>query len=121
MQKALMNKSLLSILAITLGLFALPSLAAMSYSLNCTLKESDDRFIYFPTQLIYHSEQFAVFHNFKGRVVTQVDLKTNQMIRTTYIGEPFEPEYQILFGVCENANHTLSLWSREQQIDNPTL
>ncbi|QIA63644.1 hypothetical protein GT360_09005 [Vibrio astriarenae] len=116
-----MQKILLASTALLAFSISFSTQSAMSYSLSCTLKASNDRFVYFPEQLIYQSDQFAVFHNFKGRVVTQVDLKTDQMIRTTYIGEPFDPEYQILFGSCANANTTLSLWLTEQQLDNPTL
>ncbi|MDR9827709.1 hypothetical protein RCJ22_19085 [Vibrio sp. FNV 38] len=116
-----MRRLILSTLSITFLLFSSTVNASMSYSLHCTLKETADTFIYFPEQLIYESNQFAVFHNFKGRVITQVDLKTLQMVRTTYIGEPFKPEYQILFGECPNAIHTLQLWKNEKLIDNPIL
>ncbi len=54
--------------------------------------------LFYREQMVYHSEQFVIFQNFKGRVSTQVDVKTGKLIRTTYIGEPFEPKYQILFG-----------------------
>ncbi|MEF1340806.1 hypothetical protein REH81_29255, partial [Vibrio rotiferianus] len=54
--------------------------------------------------------QFAIFQNFKGRVRTQVDLKTGELIRTTYIAEPFEPKYQILFGYCPNVSQVLQIW-----------
>ncbi|EWM39695.1 hypothetical protein D043_0449A, partial [Vibrio parahaemolyticus EKP-021] len=29
--------------------------------------------------MVYHSEQFVIFQNFKGRVSTQVDVKTGKL------------------------------------------
>ncbi|MGL6260197.1 hypothetical protein [Vibrio sp. WXL210] len=108
-------------LTFILTTYLTPAQATMTYALNCNLTETNDNFIYFPEQLIYYSDQFAVFHNFKGRVVTQVDLKTDQMVRTTYIGEPFDPQYQILFGECRNALSMIELWENERLSTNPTL
>ncbi|TON68840.1 hypothetical protein CGH51_19000, partial [Vibrio parahaemolyticus] len=62
--------------------------------LECKLTETpQDHFLFYREQMVYHSEQFVIFQNFKGRVSTQVDVKTGKLIRTTYIGEPFEPKY----------------------------
>ncbi|AYO09234.1 hypothetical protein D0784_07300 [Vibrio campbellii] len=79
--------------------------------LECQLTDTpQDHFLFYREQMVYHSEQFAIFQNFKGRVSTQVDLKTGELIRTTYIGEPFEPKYQILFGYCPNVSQVLQIW-----------
>ncbi len=95
-------------------LLSMPLFAATNFGLKCQLSETQDHFVFYPAQLVYQSEQFALFHNFKGRVVTQVDLKTNQMVRTTYLGSEYTPRYQILFGQCDKVQETLSLWTREQ-------
>lgn len=89
--------------------------------LHCMLSDTQDHFIYYPSQLVYASEQFAIFQNFKGRVTTQVDLKTGQMHRTTFIGEPFNPEYQILKGQCEGVAKIIRGWQREKATKNPLL
>ncbi|GAM73928.1 hypothetical protein JCM19241_5124 [Vibrio ishigakensis] len=89
--------------------------------LHCMLSETQDHFIYYPSQLVYASEQFAIFQNFKGRVTTQVDLKTEQMHRTTFIGEPFDPEYQILKGHCKGVGKVIRGWQRENASKNPLL
>ncbi|EGV1829787.1 hypothetical protein AB5Q63_001985 [Vibrio parahaemolyticus] len=82
--------------------------------LECKLTETpQDHFLFYREQMVYHSEQFVIFQNFKGRVSTQVDVKTGKLIRTTYIGEPFEPfepKYQILFGFCPDISQTLQIW-----------
>ncbi|MGP8304844.1 hypothetical protein [Vibrio sp. YIC-376] len=79
--------------------------------LECHLTDTpQDYFLFYRDQMIYHSEQFVIFQNFKGRVSTQVDLKTGELIRTTYIGESFDPQYQILFGSCPDVSYTLQLW-----------
>ncbi|WP_114765662.1 hypothetical protein [Vibrio rhodolitus] len=82
--------------------------------LKCVLLETQDNFLYYRPQRIYQSEQFVLFQNFKGRVVSQVDLKTGEMIRTTYLGDKFDPNYQILKGVCQEVNHTLDFWALDQ-------
>jgi hypothetical protein len=92
----------------------LQGMAAANFGLKCQLAETQDHFVFYPAQLIYHSEQFALFQNFKGRVVTQVDVKTSQMVRTTYLGSEYTPAYQILFGQCDKVKETLSLWRNEQ-------
>ncbi|HCG8199482.1 TPA: hypothetical protein NJ509_005176 [Vibrio parahaemolyticus] len=79
--------------------------------LECKLTETpQDHFLFYREQMVYHSEQFVIFQNFKGRVSTQVDVKTGKLIRTTYIGEPFEPKYQILFSFCPDISQTLQIW-----------
>ncbi|MFN1534017.1 hypothetical protein [Vibrio jasicida] len=79
--------------------------------LECQLTETpQDHFLFYREQMVYHSEQFAIFQNFKGRVSTQVDLKTGKLIRTTFIGEPFKPRYQILFGYCPDVSQILQIW-----------
>ncbi|MDV6250903.1 hypothetical protein [Vibrio sp. EA2] len=86
---------------------ALPNLKP----LECQLTDTPpDHFLFYRDQMVYHSEQFVIFQNFKGRVSTQVDIKTGELIRTTYIGEPFEPKYQILFGSCPDVSYTLQFW-----------
>ncbi|WP_070969017.1 hypothetical protein [Vibrio sonorensis] len=84
--------------------------------LKCMLLNSRDNFWFYKEQLVYESEQFALFHNFKGRVVTQIDLKSGEWIRTTYIGEPYDPKYQILLGYCNNPIETLKKWKRSETI-----
>ncbi|MDF2154675.1 hypothetical protein [Vibrio sp. CAU 1672] len=80
--------------------------------LECTLIDTPrDHFLFYREQMVYQSEQFLIFQNFKGRVSTQVDVKTGELIRTTYIGEPFTPKYQILFGHCDNVDETLQMWT----------
>ncbi|EEX94402.1 hypothetical protein VIA_001562 [Vibrio orientalis CIP 102891 = ATCC 33934] len=37
-------------------------------------------------------------------------MKTGELIRTTYIGEPYDPKYQILLGECLDVEHTLKMW-----------
>ncbi|MBR9874303.1 hypothetical protein L3V31_07275 [Vibrio sp. J1-1] len=79
--------------------------------LACQLTDTpQDHFLFYRDQMVYHSEQFVIFQNFKGRVSTQVDIKTGELIRTTYIGAPFEPKYQILFGSCPDVSYTLQIW-----------
>ncbi|GAL19119.1 hypothetical protein [Vibrio maritimus] len=78
--------------------------------LKCQLNTTADQFWFYQEQLVFKSSQFVIFQNFKGRVVTQVDLKTGKFSRTTYIGEPFIPKYQMLFGTCEEPNHVLKMW-----------
>ncbi len=56
---------------------------------RCSLDGSDDQFWFYPEQLVHLSGQFAVFQNFAGRVITQVELETGDFYRTTIIGEPF--------------------------------
>ena len=43
-----------------------------------------------------------------------MDLKTNELIRTTYIGEPYDPKYQILLGLCDKTKHTVEMWKLKQ-------
>ncbi|HCG8447873.1 TPA: hypothetical protein NJ582_004961 [Vibrio parahaemolyticus] len=88
--------------------------------LECKLTETpQDHFLFYREQMVYHSEQFVIFQNFKGRVSTQVDVKTGKLIRTTYIGEPFEPKSQILFGFCPDISQTLQIWMlSEEPYDN---
>ncbi|WP_084888779.1 hypothetical protein [Vibrio sp. qd031] len=93
---------------------SLSSFAAVNFGLKCQLIDTQDHFVFYPSQLVFQSEQFALFQNFKGRVVTQVDVKTSQMIRTTYLGVDYTPQYQILFGRCNKVTETLSLWRNEQ-------
>ncbi|MGF1695658.1 hypothetical protein L4C54_08290 [Vibrio lamellibrachiae] len=97
-------------------LLSTPALSAdpSSLPLKCQLLKTSDHFWFYRDQIVYRSDQFAVFQNFKGRVVTQVDLKTNELLRTTYIGEPFDPEYQILMGKCEDVKHILEMWALNQ-------
>ncbi|EGA69111.1 hypothetical protein VISI1226_07388 [Vibrio sinaloensis DSM 21326] len=106
-----MNALILSALLLTV-----PSVSVDSDSLplKCTLLDSADNFWFYHDQLVFHSNQFALFQNFKGRTVTQVDLKTNELIRTTYIGDRYNPKYQILLGRCEQAAHTLDIWELSQ-------
>lgn len=85
-----------------------------SLPLKCVLLETQDNFLYYRPQRIYQSDQFVLFQNFKGRVVSQVDLKTGEMIRTTYLGDTFKPSYQILKGRCSEVQHTLDFWALDQ-------
>lgn len=79
--------------------------------LQCDLHDSDDRFLFYRSQMVYRSEQFVIFQNFKGRVVSQVDMKTGELIRTTYIGDGYTPQYQILLGQCSESQHILDFWA----------
>lgn len=98
-------------LLVALNANAIPNLKP----LKCQLTDTpQDHFQYYYEQMVYKSEQFVIFQNFKGRVSTQVDLKTGELIRTTYIGEPFKPKYQILFGFCPNVSQTLKMWMLSQ-------
>jgi hypothetical protein len=81
-----------------------------SIPLKCELLHSADTFWFYKEQLVFQSEQFIILQNFKGRTVTQVDMKTGELIRTTYIGEPYDPKYQILLGECFDVEHTLKMW-----------
>lgn len=81
-----------------------------SIPLKCTLLNTADTFWFYREQLVYESEQFIILQNFKGRTVTQVDMKTGELIRTTYIGDPYDPKYQILLGRCFDSAHTLEMW-----------
>ncbi|MGR5068165.1 MULTISPECIES: hypothetical protein [Vibrio] len=99
------------VLLVALNANAIPNLKP----LKCQLTDTpQDHFLYYYEQMVYQSEQFLIFQNFKGRVSTQVDLKTGELIRTTYIGEPFTPKYQILFGFCPNVSQTLQMWMLSQ-------
>ncbi|MGY3571633.1 hypothetical protein [Vibrio paucivorans] len=91
-------------------MLALPVKAGESLPLKCELLETADQFWFYREQMVYQSEQFAIFHNFKGRVVTQVDVKTNELIRTTYLGDSYTPKYQILMGRCPTIAHVLEMW-----------
>ncbi|MCK6264415.1 hypothetical protein KP803_14130 [Vibrio sp. ZSDE26] len=111
-----MNRLLLLFLLVSSSAFAAES---GSLPLKCQLLDTSDHFWFYNEQIVYKSDQFAVFQNFKGRVVTQIDLKTNELIRTTYIGDPFDPEYQILLGKCDDALHVLDMWAMNQlPLDN---
>lgn len=87
-----------------------PAQPSNSIPLKCTLLQTADTFWFYKEQLVYESEQFIILQNFKGRTVTQVDVKTTELIRTTYIGEPYDPKYQILMGKCFDVSHTLEMW-----------
>lgn len=102
------------IIATALGLLSVIAYGADSTPLKCQLNDTTDQFWFYKEQLVYSSNQFVVFQNFKGRVVTQVDLKTNELIRSTYLGDSYEPKYQILLGYCDNATHTLNMWSIDE-------
>lgn len=95
---------------VLLGLWLWTPVSLASLPMKCTLTSTTDHFWFYQEQLVFQSEQFIIFQNFKGRVVTQVDLKTGKFSRTTYIGEPFIPKYQMLFGSCEEPNHVLKMW-----------
>lgn len=92
------------------GLLLWAPYSLASLPMKCTLTATTDHFWFYQEQLVFQSEQFVIFQNFKGRVVTQVDLKTGKFSRTTYIGEPFTPKYQMLFGNCEEPNRVLKMW-----------
>ncbi len=100
----------------TLILYALllsnpsPSVDAAALPLKCHLLTTADNFWFYKEQMIYKSDQFAIFQNFVGRAVTQVDLNTSELIRTTYIGDPYDPKYQILMGRCTDTDHVLTMW-----------
>ncbi|MCG9595294.1 hypothetical protein L1D15_01015 [Vibrio sp. Isolate25] len=91
-----------------------PTVDASALPLKCRLLHTADNFWFYREQMVYESEQFVIFQNFKGRVVTQVDLKTNELIRTTYIGKPYDPKYQILLGLCDKSKHTVEMWKLKQ-------
>ncbi|NAX21655.1 hypothetical protein [Vibrio sp. V39_P1S14PM300] len=98
---------------ITLALLTISPITPAQFNtapLRCELTDTADYFLFYQDQLVYQSDQFAIFQNFKGRVSSQVDLKTGELVRTTYIGEPFEPKIQILYGHCMNPQSTLKMW-----------
>lgn len=101
--------------------YSSPTIAGGTNNLTCKLDDTPDYFIYYPTQLVFASEQFAIMQNFKGRVTTQIDLKTNQMLRTTFIGEPFEPDHQVLVGTCPKAAQVVEGWQTDLVEKNPLL
>lgn len=106
----------------TLILYALllstpsPTVDASALPLKCHLLNTADNFWFYKEQMVYKSNQFAIFQNFIGRTVTQVDLRTSELIRTTYIGDPYDPKYQILMGRCVDTSHVLKMWELS---DNP--
>ncbi|WP_260260513.1 hypothetical protein [Vibrio intestinalis] len=106
-----MSSILLSMLLLTTPV---QPAASNTLALKCTLLETPDQFLFYYEQMVYRSEQFVIFQNFKGRVVTQVDLKTGELIRTTYLGEDYLPNYQILLGQCHDAPHVIELWTLGQ-------
>lgn len=111
----------MSALLLSILLLSTPSSAPDSSSLplKCKLLHTEDSFWFYKEQLVYESEQFILLQNFKGRTVTQVDMKTGELIRTTYIGDPYEPKYQILLGKCVDAPHTIKMWRlNEVPFDN---
>ncbi len=63
------------IIATALGVLSVSAYGVDSTPLKCQLNDTTDQFWFYKEQLIYSSNQFVVFQNFKGRVVTQVDLK----------------------------------------------
>ncbi|CAM2839104.1 hypothetical protein QTO01_03840 [Vibrio mytili] len=102
---------LISALLITAHANALPNIKP----LECELTDTpQDHFLFYREQMVYHSDQFVIFQYFKGRVSTQVDVKTGELIRTTYIGDSYSPKYQILFGQCHDVEETLQLWMLKQ-------
>tara|TARA_Y100001956_G_scaffold82909_1_gene106688 strand:- start:2600 stop:2935 length:336 start_codon:yes stop_codon:yes gene_type:complete len=106
-----MNSLILYALALSASTISVDS---SSLPLKCRLLDTADNFWFYQDQMVYQSEQFAIFHNFKGRTVTQVDLKTNELIRTTYLGHSYQPKYQILLGQCDKAAHILDIWHLSQ-------
>ncbi|MGV2988860.1 hypothetical protein ACE1OE_14555 [Vibrio sp. E150_011] len=112
--RILLSTALISGLSFTNRLNAKPNTSSDQTAfipIKCLLKGSTDHFWFYQTQLIYQSDQFALFQNFKGRVVTQIDLTNGQFSRTTYIGAPFTAKHQILFGRCQEPAHVLKLWA----------
>lgn len=106
-----MNSLIFSVLLLTIS----PSSTGPdSLPIKCQLLETRDTFLFYRAQKVYQSDQFALFQNFKGRVVSQVDLKTGEMIRTTYLGDNYKPSYQILKGRCSDVIHTLEFWALDQ-------
>ncbi|KII76293.1 hypothetical protein [Vibrio renipiscarius] len=86
------------------------SIGPNSLPLKCELLDTSDTFLFYREQTVYLSEQFVLFQNFKGRVVTQVDVKTGELIRTTYLGADYQPNYQIFKGLCQDTRHVLDFW-----------
>ncbi|MBA5761376.1 hypothetical protein H2O73_03380 [Vibrio sp. 404] len=106
-----MNSLIFSVLLLTIS----PSSTGPdSLPLKCQLLDTRDTFLFYRGQKVYQSDQFALFQNFKGRVVSQVDLKTGELIRTTYLGDSYKPSYQILKGRCGDVVHTLEFWALDQ-------
>ncbi len=91
-----------------------PTVDASALPLKCRLLKTADNFWFYREQMIYKTDQFAIFQNFKGRAVTQVDLKSSELIRTTYIGSPYDPKYQILMGKCTDTQHVIKMWEVSQ-------
>ena len=102
-----MNTILFAVLLLTTPA---SSTGANSLPLKCELRETTDIFLFYPEQMVYRSDQFVLFQNINGRVVTQVNLKNGDLIRTTYLGDTYNPIYQILRGKCNDAVHILDFW-----------
>ncbi|MGF1911289.1 hypothetical protein L4C38_17850 [Vibrio kasasachensis] len=106
-----MNSLIFSVLLLTTSP---TSIGPDSLPLKCQLLETRDTFLFYRGQKVYQSDQFVLFQNIKGRVVSQVDLNTGELIRTTYLGNNYNPNYQILKGRCKDVVHTLEFWGLDQ-------
>ncbi len=102
--------SLLMAIAMAFKVMAFGALANDERTLNCKLNSTPDYFIYYSSQLVFVSDEFALLQNFQGRVSTHIKLSTGKMIRTTFIGQPFEAHTQTLQGECFEAKEVIASW-----------
>ncbi|GEA50733.1 hypothetical protein VIN01S_15370 [Vibrio inusitatus NBRC 102082] len=83
--------------------------------LTCKLNATPDYFLYYSSQLVFGSDDFALLQNFQGRVSTHIELATGKMTRTTFIGQPFNAHIQTLQGECFEARQIIFNWLELQQ------
>ncbi|ANO34862.1 hypothetical protein BCU83_00955 [Vibrio breoganii] len=107
--------SLLMVTAIAWAVMAFEVVASEKRTLSCKLDATPDYFIYYPSQLVFESQDFAILHNFQGRVSTHIELATGKMIRTTFIGQPFDAHTQTLQGECFEARQVIKSWPESEQ------
>lgn len=84
-------------------------------TLTCKLSSTPDYFIYYSSQRVFVSGEFALLQNFQGRVSTHIELATGKMIRTTFIGPPFDAHTQTLQGECYEAREVIESWPESGQ------
>ncbi len=65
-----MNTLILSVLLLSTPA---PTVDASALPLKCRLLKTADNFWFYREQMIYKTDQFAIFQNFKGRAVTRSD------------------------------------------------
>ncbi|GEM79212.1 hypothetical protein [Vibrio superstes] len=107
--------SLLIVSALSLNVMAFEAMANEQLTLTCKLSSTPDYFLYYSSQLVFVSNDFALLQNFQGRVSTHIELATGKMIRTTFIGQPFDAHTQTLQGECFEAREVIESWLETEQ------